>query len=47
MDEPQLYKFNDNEIRIVATDIAMAMGEENDNTVIDLIAIDINTGHRK
>lgn len=41
------YKFSDSEIRILSCDIAVATGNENDNTVFVLMTINKETGHRK
>lgn len=37
------YKFHDNDIRIVTSDIALANGEENDNSTIICSKVDLNT----
>lgn len=42
----QKYKFRDNEIRYLTTDIAVATGDENDNTVIVLGKINKTTGKK-
>ena len=41
---PQKYKFKDNEIRFIVSDIAVVTGDENDNTVIMLGKINTKTG---
>ena len=46
-DEKNKYKFTDDEIRILACDIAVATGNENDNTVFMLMTINKETGYRK
>ena len=44
--EEQSYIFDDNHIRYVTTDIALATGNENDNTVLLCVSLDKQTGHR-
>ena len=46
-EKQQTYKFDDDWIRIVVTDIAVATGNENDNTVIICMAVNKNTGDIK
>lgn len=41
------YKFSDNEIRILVCDIAIATGDDNDNTVYLFMTINKDTGHKK
>lgn len=43
----QEYNFNNDDIRIIVTDIALATGNENDNTVIMCMAINKETGIRR
>lgn len=45
--EPNSYKFTDDEVRILSCDIALATGNENDNTVFILMTINKKTGYRK
>jgi hypothetical protein len=44
--EEQSYVFDDDHIRFITTDIALATGNENDNTVLLCVSIDKKTGQR-
>ena len=45
--EPNSYKFTDDWIRIIVCDIALASGNENDNSVYIFMAINKETGERR
>lgn len=44
--DEQTYVFDDDHIRYITTDIALATGNENDNTVLACVSFDKETGHR-
>lgn len=45
--KPNPYNYLDNEIRFISCDIALATGNENDNSVYTFMAVDKDTGRRK